>query len=311
MSSPAEEGRRVALPPGHRMRPPAPADAEAVARMVSAAELDAGSPEAVEAADMLDTWRELDPERDAWLVEGPAGEIAGYADLTSVGIGLALDPYVAPDAHGRGLAAALVAEGERRAAPREPILRCPVLASDRRWRSLLDGLGFHVERYFLRMAMALPAPERPRWSRGVDVCGLSGELDEQAHDVFEAAFAGSWGHRAEPLDAWRERFLTGAGCDRTLSLVAVEDGRVAGVALNARRFGGGYVERLAVRPDRRRRGLGLALLLQSAVELERRGERRLALGVDAANSTGARRLYERAGMHVEWEAAVYEKRLRD
>src|SRR5436190_1677292 len=135
--------------------------------------------------------------------------------------------------------------------------------------------------------MPLPATERPAWPPGGRVRGLSGDMDEPAHAVFEAAFAGSWGHRAEPLEAWRERFLTGEGCDRTLSLVAVEEGRVVGVALNARRFGGGFVERLAVRPDRRRQGLGLALLLQSAAELERRGEQRLALGVDAANPTGA------------------------
>jgi hypothetical protein len=35
----------------------------------------------------------------------------------------------------------------------------------------------------------------------------------------------------------------------------------------------------------------------------------IGLGVDAENPTGATRLYERAGMHVAWSAALYEKRL--
>ena len=45
-------------------------------------------------------------------------------------------------------------------------------------------------------------------------------------------------------------------------------------------------------------------------EFLRRGERRVALGVDAQNETGATRLYERLGMRTLWEAAVWEKELR-
>jgi len=34
-----------------------------------------------------------------------------------------------------------------------------------------------------------------------------------------------------------------------------------------------------------------------------------SLGVDAENPTGATRLYERAGMHVAYEAVAFEKPL--
>ena len=44
-------------------------------------------------------------------------------------------------------------------------------------------------------------------------------------------------------------------------------------------------------------------------EFYRRGESRCALGVDANNTTGATRLYERAGMRVLWEAVIFEKEL--
>lgn len=60
----------------------------------------------------------------------------------------------------------------------------------------------------------------------------------------------------------------------------------------------------------RRRGLGLALLRNAFRLFWDRGERRVGLGVDSDNPTGARRLYEHAGMHVAWRADVYEKRLR-
>jgi len=52
------------------------------------------------------------------------------------------------------------------------------------------------------------------------------------------------------------------------------------------------------------------LLLQSFGEFYRRGTRRVGLGVDAASPTGATRLYERAGMRVSREFAVYEIELR-
>lgn len=75
------------------------------------------------------------------------------------------------------------------------------------------------------------------------------------------------------------------------------------------RFGAGWVNAVAVRPPWRRRGLGLALLSRAIAEMERRGEKRVALAVDAANRTGATRLYERAGMEIEFEAVVFEKSL--
>ena len=48
----------------------------------------------------------------------------------------------------------------------------------------------------------------------------------------------------------------------------------------------------------RRRGLGETLLRAAFRELYLRGRRRVGLGVDAENVTGALRLYERVGMHV-------------
>jgi ribosomal protein S18 acetylase RimI-like enzyme len=55
---------------------------------------------------------------------------------------------------------------------------------------------------------------------------------------------------------------------------------------------------LAVRPRWRRRGLGEALLRAAFAALYERGRRRVGLGVDAENVTGALRLYERVGMRV-------------
>jgi mycothiol synthase len=66
---------------------------------------------------------------------------------------------------------------------------------------------------------------------------------------------------------------------------------------------------LGVRRPWRRRGLGLALLRETFGLFYDRGEGRVGLGVDAENPSGATRLYERAGMHVEAEHQTWEKEL--
>src|SRR5215468_1533170 len=73
--------------------------------------------------------------------------------------------------------------------------------------------------------------------------------------------------------------------------------------------GAGVVGALGVRKPWRRRGIAQALLHHAFGEFYRRGKRRVALGVDAENPTGATRLYERAGMHVAFEAVTYGKEL--
>ena len=53
-----------------------------------------------------------------------------------------------------------------------------------------------------------------------------------------------------------------------------------------------------------------ALLTHAFGALHERGMRRMALGVDAENPTGATRVYERAGMRVSQHYATYSKELR-
>ena len=104
--------------------------------------------------------------------------------------------------------------------------------------------------------------------------------------------------------------LEASDFDPTLWFVVKDAGEIAGFSLCwANRFGGPHVGLIGVRGPWRRRGLGLALLHHSFGEFHRRGERRVGLGVDAENATGATLLYERAGMHVHAEEVVYEKEL--
>jgi ribosomal protein S18 acetylase RimI-like enzyme len=64
---------------------------------------------------------------------------------------------------------------------------------------------------------------------------------------------------------------------------------------------------LGVLPDWRGRGLGLALLSDVFAHLQRGGFGRAALHVDAENTTGAVRLYRKAGMIPEPALVVWER----
>ena len=76
-----------------------------------------------------------------------------------------------------------------------------------------------------------------------------------------------------------------------------------------KRFGMGWVGTLGVVPEARGAGIGRALLLRSLAEFASRGERRVGLAVDAANETGATRLYESVGMRTTFGAITYVKDL--
>jgi hypothetical protein len=60
----------------------------------------------------------------------------------------------------------------------------------------------------------------------------------------------------------------------------------------------------------RGKGLGIVLHHQTFGEFYKRGTTTIGLGVDSASLTGAAHLYQRAGMFVVGEFAMYEKKIR-
>ena len=127
------------------------------------------------------------------------------------------------------------------------------------------------------------------------------------HAALEEAFAEHWEHDPESFDDWWTRQRRRTNYDPSLWFVVRDGDELAAVARNEVRRLGGYVGSLGVRGPWRGRGYGRALLLHSFREFRRRGMTRALLGVDAANATGATRLYASVGMHVEQENVVWEK----
>ncbi len=185
-----------------------------------------------------------------------------------------------------------------------------VNGANRPARALLEGQGYAAARHFWRMVIDLDAPPAPvAWPEGITVRPCASEADERA--VFFAtdeAFHDHWGYVPETYEEWRPRQKDAS--DTSLWFLAEADGEPAAAALCTYFLDMGWVRRIGVRRPWRRRGLGEALLRHAFGEFYRRGTTRIGLGVDASNPTGATRLYEKAGMHVVHEYALYQKELR-
>jgi ribosomal protein S18 acetylase RimI-like enzyme len=131
-------------------------------------------------------------------------------------------------------------------------------------------------------------------------------------------FQDHWGYVEHPFDQeyqdWIHVIDHDPDHDPALWFLAMEGDEIAGVALCTPKMAEdpdmAYVESLGVRRPWRRQGIALALLHHAFGAFYRRGQRKVALDVDAGSLTGATRLYEKAGMHVVRQSASYEKELR-
>jgi len=271
------------------------------------------------AADLEEHWASTDLEHDAWVVEAD-GQLVGHADFEVRPAGrLIADGYVHPAARGRGVGSALVEAVERRAGGE---LERTTGRAYLQYAALLDGdttgcfferRGYRDVRHQWRMLVELAEAPRADPPRGVEIRPYRPGEERAIHAAIEEAWAhGAWLHEPRPYEAWAARTLERPAHDPSLTWVALDGAAIAGAALcDWKREGDwGWVGTLGVRPAWRRRGIGEALLRTAYAEFFRRGERRVALQVDAASPTGATRLYERVGMHVLYRVRVYEKELR-
>ena len=138
--------------------------------------------------------------------------------------------------------------------------------------------------------------ESPVWPAGIRPATFRPGVDDAAvHAAHEEAFADHYGPGEADLGEWLQSRFADGDPDLGLWLVAWDDGEVVGGIEALETPSGGFMGELFVRPPWRGRGIGKALMLQECAELRRRGMQTAFFAVDAANPTGALRLYESIG----------------
>ncbi|HEX6886579.1 MAG TPA: GNAT family N-acetyltransferase [Candidatus Nanopelagicales bacterium] len=249
--------------------------------------------------------------------------------------GVDVDPYVRPgDPQESHLVAALIrgllAEGRRRAgalaadpsAP-APLAKAGCYVGDTALRSALLEAGFAEVRRFWRMRIDHdPASHEPsagqrapaELSGGYVLRPFRTSDDAEWHAIHELgqrSFAEHFDFAPMSFDRWRGN-VTGPTEDTQQWLVVELDGRLAGFIRGSDRYaseGLGYIPTLGVDPAHRGRGLAGALLRARFADDAGRGRAATLLHVDAENTTGATRLYEAVGMHVEEEILAFHRPL--
>jgi ribosomal protein S18 acetylase RimI-like enzyme len=262
-------------------------------------------------ADEIREWfgnEAFDPENLLVIVDGE--RVVGYFDVWQQGDAVDVD-LAAPGfwdeafEHAENKARALGARRVRtRFSDRHPV---GDLIAPRGYRPVRGSWTMEIE-------FGVESPAEPVVPDGIEIRPYRHPEDEQrVYDATQEAFEDHWDFHPVSLENWREFNVKSRTFDPDLWLVAWDGDEVAGASLNfPERFGDpgyGWVGTLAVRRRWRRRGLGDALLRRSFAALHARGLRRVRLSVDAENTTGATRLYERAGMTVLHQANTWERDL--
>ena len=291
---------------------PDAADAAAVTELVARLESSLYGQTTYSQDDLRDEWSELDLAQDAYVVRDD-GRIVGYGAIQERGELWRAEGYVHPDVTGRGigrLIATRLEEDAARGGARR--IKNSVLEPDSAARRLLESLGYDAVRVFRELRIELEAPPpAPEWPDGLRTVPFDPEHDAlEFHAAHQEAFADHWEYSPRDFESWSKSHLDSERFDPTLWCIVRAGAEIAaGTICTADTYGGGWVHVLFTRRAWRKQGIGAALLGDAFRRFWERGERSVGLGVDAANETGAFRLYERAGMTPALGWVVYEKKL--
>jgi GNAT superfamily N-acetyltransferase len=272
-----------------------------------------GRPSRLGVPDVTAWLSESDLPHDTWLFEEGDSLVAlGWVEKDEHARGVSVG-VVHRDCRGRGLGAQLIERSEDRLRSLGVTRVHSVgLAADVAAAPLFEGRGYREVRRFWEMTIELgdDPPAAPVLPEGFRLEPFSAEHAGAFHAALEEAFEDHWEFKPTAFGDWWRRQVAKSDHDPSLWFV-VRDGEevVAGTRNDPERSGGGWIGALGVRREWRGRGLAKALLLASFGEFHRRGQRRVGLGVDSENPTGATKLYESVGMVVDTEQVVWEKEL--
>jgi mycothiol synthase len=276
------------------VRPITPYDFPALAAFLAEDETHLfGRPSRVGVPDVTVWFSSPDLLHDTWLFEEGGGLVAlGWVekhDDTGLAVGVVHRQW-----RGRGLGSKLVDRSEERLrALGATRIHQETLAPDLAASPLLMRRGYREVRRFRDMTIALgdDPPREPKLPEGFRIEKFSSDLARAFHAALEEAFAEHWEYEPQPFEKWWERQVAKPDHDPSLwFLVRTGEEVVAATRNDPERSGGGWIGAIGVRPAWRGRGLAKALLLHSFREFHRRGKRRVGLGVDSQNATGATRL---------------------
>jgi mycothiol synthase len=322
------------LKEGFTIRPATMCDLEEIVSLFNTCSVAAIGVEEFRLDDMRSEWQlpGFDLNSASRIVLSPQGKLVGYIYVWDVA-----NPPVHPWAWGcvhpewerRGIGTSLMIWAQDRACqairrvPKDArvAMHCSTYSTHKPSKVLFEKRGFQLIRHFWHMVIELeqPPPPPPQWPKGITLQNYNPNQDaEDFYRVVHETFKDHWGYVDEPFEEGYKRWLhfitNHENYDPTLWFMAMNGDEIIGVARSRPRSDEdpdmGWISVLGVLRPWRDRGIGLALLQHTFGEFFTRGKRRVGLGVDADSLTGATRVYEKAGMHIQRQYDTYELELR-
>jgi len=181
--------------------------------------------------------------------------------------------------------------------------------------ALLAKFGLEPARYFHEMIRALDSLPDGQ-PNGFEIVAWEQERSNEARLVFNESFRDHWGSTPADEQTWKQ-WTGGPAARLDLSFMAMKDGKVIGLALNANypedeKVTGRrecWIESLGTLRDHRKMGVGSALLKASFHAFAGAGFSHAALGVDTDSPTQADRLYSNLGFVNDRQTLVVERRM--
>src|SRR4051794_39055757 len=292
-------------------------DAAAMADLATICEIaETGEPDA-EIVDWIQAGAKTE-EFCAFGIDDADGLVAfSYADRTPGDAAVEVEVRVRPG-EDLDLGLPLLAAAREAAREFDPTKPVRMFANEGavRYRDWLQARGAAEIRRFWRMLIDLgeTPPDVPAPATGVTV-RLARDDESDLRTIFEitdTSFADHFGHTDErTYERWIKNWQTRNGFDPTLWWVAEVDGQPVSVLLGMTLSveGGethGHIGTLGTLKEARGKGIGTLLLRTAFAEFHHRGYRKVTLGVDSENGTGAVKLYESVGMRAAAVWPLYE-----
>lgn len=324
---------RVLAPQDYPLRPVGMEDFNALLGLINAFSRHFIQVNEMDEAELMNflTNPEMNMAEDLRMILSPQGNMLGYVECIawdSPPVHPSVWLRVHPDYLDTDIGQRLLTWADERA--QQSLDRCPselrvsvhnfTLAEAKPLARLLEANSYRLIRHSFQMWVDLDMPATPaQWPPGIELRPFSEERHlEAVYKAYDRSFSDHYGYQKRPFDVGLKRFrhmlIEDDAYDPALWFVAWDGDQVAGFSLSYKYSSEdpnmGWLALLGVPRPWRKRGLGKALLLHTFEEFLRRGKKRVGLGVDAGNLTGALRLYENVGMYVARQYDRYEKELR-
>jgi mycothiol synthase len=315
------------------LRPASKDDLDAVVTLINKAGVDQTGGPLTNAAELKGDWEmpSFDMDASTRVAETTSGQIIGYIEVWDIDAIPVLNwvwACVDPLFEGQGVGTEMMEWADKRlltALERAPsdarvAYRSAALSGHKPSKELFEGHGMAFVRRFWHMMIEFDGPPpKPLWPEGITVSSFAerDDLRAIAHADNEI-FQDHWGYVPQPVEhmekSFREWIESKTDFDPSLWILAMDGEEIAGICLCSRTRpeypGAAWINVLGVRRPWRKKGIGLALLHYAFGIFYQEGKKKVGLGVDSSNLTGATRLYERAGMAVVKMDDAYEKEIR-